>query len=236
MTDISYYIGGRTGIAYGGYIDELMKNYDIVFSGTRLYKINQELDMTVSKPLGLINPMENKVIYLHHQILEGAAKIVVDQGFSGRLRILSYIDHGLKGLSPRHLIIIVKDNVDLLIEIDSVNNGSSVLKTFFLELVVGKGSRVRVVSVDNGSENSPSMYLFASRLLEDSVLRILDIVTPGLMDHRRFSIHLDRDYSKLLFRGIVVGRGDNRLDYITSPYHRGRYTGFKIFCNRSTLR
>jgi hypothetical protein len=222
---IKDYIEGNIGL--GGRSGVRGSDYDIVLDGTGVTVNNTRIRVDKSKPLGIINPYTDKLTRLHYLLLDNTHSTRLKDG---NYRLLSIIPNN-RSITPQHLIVEIKGNVNLHISIKS--NGSFSLRSFYMEIFIHSDSRLNLLIELMDTINAPSDIMIGIRSSGYSKLNYVYLVNSGLMSRFNNLLVLNSMNTYAYVRGIGLA-SNSRLDNVFDIIEYGR-NSFSYYLFTSAL-
>ncbi len=219
---------------YNKYIEKLIKNeiniggktysihseYDIVLNGDTLIVNTQEINVTQSNPIGIINPQKDKLTKIHYYLIkEKVHRINLN---SGEYNILSVIPKE-ESIIPQHLVIDINGQTSLKIFIRGER--SLAYRSLILEINVNKSSELNLLVIqDEYNLQAPSNTNIGIRLDQYSRLNMLTLIKPGVMTRYHSTVIIDGEYGEAHIRDIALLKDRNRADHSMNIINRAKYT------------
>ncbi len=222
---IKGYIEGRIGL--GGRSSVKIKDYDIILNGIDIIVNNAEINVVERKPLGIINPYTDKLVMFHYMLLNRVHSIIFK---NGDYKILSIIPSN-KSITPQHLILEIKGDVNLYIDIEGNNSYS--LRSFYTEIFIHDSSRLNLFVTLRDTINAPSDIVIGIRAGSYSKLNYVYIVNPGLMSRFNNLLTLNGNNTYAYIRGIGLA-SNSKLDNIFDVVEYGK-NNFSYYLFTSAL-
>ncbi len=169
---------------------------------------------------GLVKPTESRHFALHYRFLTSAVVVVFPRGVEAKLHLSLCTPYAKQpAWNSNHVVIVVeKGSKARLIVEDYSLNGFSGYSTV-LEAYLEENSSLELFTLAPGAARAPSMNIQRFSLNKGSSL-VSSLVGSGGLMHRVEGLALLRgEKAKLVHRGLVVGRREERADYIYDVAH-----------------
>lgn len=128
-----------------------------------------------------------------------------------------------KGYLPNHLLISVKDNVKVTLNLVDLGLDSG-LKTLFLETDVGNNAHLKINYIFIHGLETAAYNEFIYSVGEAAELDFLFLGFGGKMTHIRSNVDLIGKESRGYTYGSLIARGDTKTDVITNVTHHGDFS------------
>ncbi len=192
--------------------------YDIVYAGTRIVSMTDDVDVVESNPLGIINPHRDKATLIHYYLRPKTYRIQVD----GEEKHIAFTIPVEKTITPQHLVVSASGSSRL--HVDVLGGESRSLRSMVLEIGVEEDSRLELYVNVEDTANAPSLIMIGARLAEKSKLEIYYMVRPGKMTRLILTTVADGRDSRVNVRGTTIATGTSRLDNIVDLIDRAENT------------